>query len=367
VNGPIGLLVLACAKAPQKPPMVGASEAALRACSTAEIVAYRNQLAARVSEPARAALESRYERAVASWAVCQILHGRQDWSIPPIVDEPSQALLRAARAAPGTAERIRAYVKARDALPEATALLALQDLEKLVGAVAADPGHLPVLTAYVCAPEPVSGESLCGGPGALGLAGLETLRALAFPSVDPQNPLTVAFREPVHASWEAIGRHRIPLAQTPPLPVKALPVGPGRALATPIGPPYVLVGNAGGLWLAGPTVALTPESMSIDVAAPLETDWPDDVPVGPYLWIDASVPAASLAAIVEGHAWKQPVIVGTDAAHGLVALDVPLPTRLALAPTDHAAIVVPETASVQDLVTLARPGAALVLVGSPPR
>ena len=45
------LLLLSCASHPEKPPMVGATEAALRACSTAEIAAYRNQLAGPLSEP----------------------------------------------------------------------------------------------------------------------------------------------------------------------------------------------------------------------------------------------------------------------------------------------------------------------------
>jgi hypothetical protein len=354
------LLLLSCASRPQKPPMVGATEAALRACSTAEIAAYRNQLGARMSEPSRAALRTRYERAIASWALCQILRGRDDWSIPALADVPSQALLGAAKSAPGTPERIRAYAVAREALPEGVALLALQDLELLVEAAAADPQQLPALTAYVCTPDPASGVSLCGGSGTLGLAGLETLRALAFSSVDPQNPLTVAFREPVHQSWSAIARHRIPLAQTAPLPLDALPVGSGAPLAVPIGPPYLLVGERGGLWLAGPTIALTAESMSIDVAPPRESDWPRDVPAGPYLWIDKTVSVERLAAVVEGHTWNTPVIVGTDGKGALVTLDVALPVRVAEAPED--AIVVPPGASVQDLVALARPDARIVLV-----
>jgi hypothetical protein len=357
------LLLLACASHPEKPPMVGATEAALRACSTAEIAAYRNQLAVPMSEPSRAALETRYERAVASWAVCEILRGREDWTIPPLTDEPSLALLRAVRSPPGTLERIRAYAVARDALPEPVGLLALQDLERLVEAAAADPPRLPVLTAYVCTPDPESGASLCGGSGALGLAGLETLRALAFPSTSPQNPLTVAFREMVHASWSAIARHRIPLAQTAPLPVDALPVGAGAPLAVPIGPPYLLVGERGALWLAGPTIALSPDSMSIDVATPLESGWPDDV--SPYLWIDKTIAAERLAALVEGHAWKAPVIVGTDGNGALVHLDVPLPARVPNAPPD--AIVLASDASVQDFVALARPGASVVLVVPSPR
>lgn len=343
--------------------MVGATEAALDACSTAEIAAYRNQLATNLSEASRAALATRYERALASWALCQILRGREDWSIPPLTDEPSQALLRAARSAPGTLERIRAYAVAKDALPEAVGLLALQDLERLVAAAAADPAHLPVLTAYVCTADPASGASLCGGSGALGLAGLETLRALSFPSVNPQNPLTVAFREPVHQSWSAIGQHRIPLAQTAPLPLDALPVGAGAPLAVPIGPPYLLVGENGGLWLAGPTLALTPESMSIDVSTPLDSGWPDDV--SPYLWIDKALAAERLAALVEGHRWKAPVVVGTDGSGALVALDMALPVRVEKAPDD--AVVVPAGASVQDLVALSRPGASLVLVVPAPR
>jgi hypothetical protein len=243
------------------------------------------------------------------------------------------------------------------------ALLALQDLERLVDAVAADPPRLPVLTAYVCTPDPESGVSLCGGSGTLGLAGLETLRALAFPSTDPQNPLTVAFREPVHQSWSAIARHRIPLAQTAPLPVDALPVGAGAPFAVPVGPPYLLVGERGGLWLAGPTIVLTPESMSIDVGTPLESDWPDEV--SPYLWIDKTIAAERLATFVEGHAWKAPVIVGTDGKGALVTLDLPLPTRVPKAPPD--AIVLPSGASVQDFVTLAKPGASVVLVVPAPR
>jgi len=343
--------------------MVGATEAALRACSTAEIAAYRNQLAAPLSEPSRVALTTRYERAMASWALCEILRGRDDWSIPPLTDEPSQALLRAARSAPGTLERIHSYAVAKDALPEPVALLALQDLERLVEAAAADPAGLPVLTAYVCTPAPSSGASLCGGAGALGLAGLETLRALAFPSVNPQNPLTVAFREPVHRAWSAIARHRIPLAQSAPLPPEALPVGSGAPFVAPIGPPYLLVGERGGLWLAGPTIALTPESMSIDVATPLESGWPDDV--SPVLWIDKTVATERLAMLVEGYRWKAPVIVGTDGKGALLALDVALPVRVQQAP-EHA-VVVPAGASVQDLVALARPGASVVLVAPTPR
>ena len=353
-----GLFLLSCASGPKKPPMVGASEAALRACSTAEIVAYRDQLAVQMSEPSRAALGTRYERAVASWAVCEILRGRDDWSIPELTDEPSLAIVRAAKSASGTPERVGAYAVARDALPEAVALLALQDLEQLVEAAAADPPALPALTAYVCTPDPATGVSLCGGSGALGLAGLETLRALAFPSVDPQNPLTVAFREPVHQSWAAIARHRIPLAQTAPLPLDALPVGSGAPLAVPIGPPYLLVGERGGLWLNGPAIGLTPESMSIDVAPPRESDWPDDV--APYLWIDKTISAERLAAVVDGHDWSGPVVVGTDGKGALVALDVSLPLRVSAPPPD--AIVVPAGASVQDFVALAKPGASVVVV-----
>jgi hypothetical protein len=220
-----------------------------------------------------------------------------------------------------------------------------------------------VLTAYVCTPDPGSGASLCGGSGTLGLAGLETLRALAFPSTSPQNPLTVAFRETVHASWSAIARHRIPLAQTAPLPTDALPVGAGAPLSVPIGPPYLLVGERGGLWLAGPTIALSPESMSIDVATPLESGWPHDV--SPVLWIDKSLAAERLAALVEGHPWTAPVIVGTDGKGALVTLDVPLPARVPEAPAD--AIVLPAGASVQDFVTLAKPGTPVVLVVPVPR
>jgi len=342
--------------------MVGATEAALDACSTAEIAAYRDQLATPLAEASRTALTTRYERALASWALCETLRGRDDWSIPPLTDEPSKALLRAAGSAPGTLERIHAYAEARDALPEPVALLALQDLERLVEAAAADPPSLPVLTAYVCTPAP-SGASLCGGAGTIGLAGLETLRALAFPSVNPQNSLTVAFREPVHQSWTAIAQHRIPLAQTAPLPLDALPVGAGAPLATPIGPPYLLVGEQGGLWLAGPTIALTPETMSIDLATPLESGWPDDV--SPYLWIDKAVAAERLAALVEGHRWKAPVIVGTDGKGALVSIDMALPVRVAKAPEQ--AVVVPAGASMQDLVALAKPGASLVLVAPAPR
>ena len=343
--------------------MVGATEAALRACSTAEIAAYRDQLAAPLSEPSRVALETRYERAMASWALCEILRGRDDWSIPPLTDEPSQALLRAARSAPGTLERIRSYAVAKDALPEPVALLALQDLERLVEAAAADPAALPVLTAYVCTPDPSSGASLCGGSGTLGLAGLETLRALAFPSVNPQNPLTVAFREPVHKSWSAIARHHIPLAQSAPLPLEALPVGTGAPFAAPIGPPYLLIGERGGLWLEGPTIALTAESMSIDAGLPRESDWPVDV--SPVLWIDKAVAAERLAVLVEGHHWKAPVIVGTDGKGALVVLDVALPVHVEKAP-EHA-VVVHADASVQDMVALSQPGASVVIVAPAPR
>jgi hypothetical protein len=357
-------LWLACAKAPQKPPMVGATEAALDACSTSEIVAYRNQLGARVSEPSRLALFARYERAIASWAVCEIVRGRSDWSIPPLTDEPALAILRAARAAPGTAERIRVYAAVRETLPEAVGVLALQDLERLVVAAAAEPRRLPTLTAYVCAPDP-RGVTLCGGSGTLGLAGLEALRALAFSSVDPRNPLTVSLREQVRKSWEAIARHRIPLAQTAPLPLDALPVGSGAPLAPPIGPPYLLVGERGGLWLAGPTISLTPESMSIDVASPLGSDWPDEVAEGPYLWIDRTLPATQLAASVAGHAWKHAVVVGTDGKGALTALEVPLPVVVPSAPAG--AVVVPPKATVQDLVALAKDNRPLVLVITAPR
>ena len=359
----LALVLLSCASSPEKPPMVGATEAALDACSTAEIAAYRNQLATQLSDASRTALQTRYERALASWALCEILRGREDWSIPTLTDEPSLALLRAAQSAPGTQERIRSYAVARDALPEQVGLLALQDLEKLVAAAAADPAHLPVLTAYVCTPDPTTGASLCGGSGALGLAGLETLRALAFPSTNPQNQLTVAFREPVHQSWTAIGQHRIPIAQTAPLPLDALPVGPGAPLTVPIGPPYLLVGETGGLWLAGPTITLTPESMSMDVATPLESGWPDDV--SPVLWIDKAIAAEQLATVVEGHRWKAPVIVGTDGKGALVTLDMALPVHVDNAP--DSAVVVPASASVQDLVALAKPGASLVLVTPAPR
>jgi hypothetical protein len=181
--------------------------------------------------------------------------------------------------------------------------------------------------------------------------------------VNPQNALTVAFREAVHQSWTDIAQHRIPLAQTAPLPLDALPVGAGAPLAPPIGPPYLLVGEQGGLWLAGPTIALTPESMSIDLATPLESGWPDDV--SPYLWIDKAIAAERLAALVEGHRWKAPVIVGTDGKGALVALDMALPVRVEKAPDK--AVVVPADASVQDLVALSKPGASLVLVTAAPR
>jgi hypothetical protein len=369
------LLALACAKAPQKPPMVGATEQALRACATNEIVVYRNQLATRVSEPSRVALFTRYERAIASWAVCQIVRGRTDWSIPPLADEPSATILRAARAPLGTAERIRAYAATRDVLPEAVAVLALQDLERLVVAAAAEPRRLPTLTAYVCAPTP-DGASLCkggeggeggGGSGALGLAGLEALRALAFPSVDPRHSLTVSLREPVQESWDAIARHRIPLAQTAPLPLDALPVGSGTPLAAPIGPPYLLVGERGGLWLAGPTIALTPESMSIDLATPRESDWPDEVPAGPYVWVDRALPASTLAAAIDGRRWAHAVLVGVDANGALVALDARLPALLRVEPEDGESVVLPPRASVQDLVRLGKPPVRAVLVAPPPR
>jgi hypothetical protein len=280
-----------------------------------------------------------------------------------LADEPSKAILGAARAHPGTAERIRAYAIAREALPEAVSVLALQDLERLVIAASAEPRRLATLTAYVCAPVP-GGATLCGGSGGLGLAGLEALRALAFTSTDPQHPLTVDLRDPVRRSWDEIAKHAIPLAQTAPLPLSALPVGAGAPLPPPIGPPYLLVGERGGLWLAGPIVTLTPESMAIDVAPPRASDWPDTAD-GPYLWIDKDLPAAQLAAVVEGHAWKHPVVVGTDGKGVLIALDVPLPVRAPALPTG--AIAVPPAASVQDLVTLSKSHEPLVLVPPPPR
>ncbi len=368
VNVASWLAWLACAKAPQKPPMVGASEAALRACSTAEIVAYRNQLAGRMSEPSRSALEVRYERAIASWAVCEILRGRRDWSIPPIIDEAARALLHAAEAGPGTVERIHGYTVARTALPEAVALLALQDLERLVDAACGPPRRAPRVDRVRLHPRSSDRR----------VALWREWRARPRRARDaPRARLFVrGSAEPAHGGISRARSRVVGGNRAPPDPVGADGAASSRRASRRIGAAArasdrtaLPAGRRTGRPLVGGSHGVAHARQHVDRRRPAARFGLARGRSRRAVSVDRQDAhrRTARATSIAGHAWDHAVIVGTDGKGGLVGLDVALPVRVPKALDDPDAIVVSAGASVQELVAIARPRARIVLVGAPPR
>lgn len=324
------MLVFACSA--KKPPMVGTTAEGLAACSPVDIAAYRDQLADRsLSEPARAALQRSYERAIAQWTVCMTLSEQQTWHIPPLTDASALALAEAAAADPFSSARITGLPTARSALPHATALLALDELIAAVSLAKAAPDPMESLAgnigphgcpeARVLEPEPACRGERSSWQQAM--QGLDVLRDMAVLSTDEEHPLTVRFREHVRRRWERLANAAIPMAGLPP--EVSLPRGTGTPHEPAVGHYIVLQPNRVG-WTPRGRLVVTPAAVQVEQPALREEDWPED---SGGIWVLAApdVPVQALVRLLGEHGYDAATLLATG-EQGLVELDLAFPMGL---------------------------------------
>ncbi len=277
-----------------------------------------------------------FDRAVARWAACARLMGVESYGLPKVEDAAAARVVTAALTQPGRRERVEALEAAAADLPEAVAVLALEELEILALLQRAEPSTRLTLAAAAV------GAWGCPHARDWGLAsdGLETawctdgrdlhtmaregvarLLVLAGPTRDMSGWLGLATAARADGIWSTVSETWFPLVEPLPIPLAVGGVG------MPLDPDLGWSGRIGrdlAIWMPRPKFRFT--TAGYDVAkAQLLTRPPRDWDGVPVVYVERGTTVGRIAEVLVEHNVGRPRLVAR--ADGAV-----IELRLAWAP-----------------------------------
>lgn len=266
------------------------------------------------------AMRTRYDRAVAEWAVCARVMALPNWGVPDVQDPLARVLLAASLTVPGHRERIEGIELVADEMPFAAALLALEDLAVVSLLDRAEPQRRLELAAaafgawgcsasreWLESGDQVVGFCTDGRPlETMATSGLLRLAQIAAPTAQPPNTwLAQATEDRAREWWAAIGQTWFPLAEPPPLRVPeggvGSPLEPGVGWSGRVGPDLVT-------WQERPAFRVTPTGIVVKQPA-IRTRPPEAWDAAPVLYVDGETTLAALADTLARAAVARPVFV----------------------------------------------------------
>lgn len=307
-------------------------------CPTVEAEAAHAALAEARGPVEHAGKRKAFDRAVARWASCARLMGVESYGLPKVEDPAAARVVTAALTQPGRRERIEALERAASELPEATAVLALEELEILALLQRAEPSTRLTLAAaavgaWGC---PHAREWGLGSDGldtawctdgrdlhTMAREGVSRLLVLAGPTRDMSGWLGLATAARADTIWSTVSETWFPLVE--PLPIPLAIGGAGM----PLDPDLGWSGRIGrdlAIWMPRPKFRFTPSGYEV-AKAQLLTRPPREWDGVPVVYVERGTTVGRIAEVLEEHRVGRPRLVSR--ADGEV-----IELRLAWAPRD---------------------------------